>query len=191
MKKSLEQRIAEAVREEVSLAAYDPAWPAMFADEARSLRSKLPGPPVGRIEHFGSTAVPGLCAKPVIDILVEVASHEQAKETIAPALEAEGYEYFWRPMFEGSDVFYAWFIKRGPGGKRTHHIHMVESDSELWDRLRFRDYLREFPAERERYERLKRELAARHPGDRVAYTEAKTGFVVAVTEKAKRYYDAA
>lgn len=185
MKKSLEQRIEEAVREEVSVVPYDPEWPKLFEEEAASLRRKLPPSVVRRVEHFGSTAVPGLAAKPVIDVLVQVSSLEETKERVAPRLVAEGYDYFWR-----TDVSppYAWFIKRDAAGKRTHHIHMVEAGSELWERLYFRDYLREFPEEAERYAELKRSLAERHPHDRVAYTEGKAEYIVAVTERAKRRY---
>ena len=185
MKKSLEQRIEEAIREEISIVPYNPMWPILFEREAAFLQSKLPGSLVSRIEHFGSTAIPGLAAKPVIDILVQVGSLEETKKVIAPLLESEGYDYFWRTDTPSP---YAWFIKRDSEGKRTHHIHMVEADSELWDRLYFRDYLKEFPDEAKRYEELKLFLAEEYPNDRIPYTEGKTEFVVRLTEKAKRYY---
>ena len=91
MKKTLQQRIEEAVREEIAIVAYDPAWPGQFAEEEAFLRSRLPGGMIARIEHFGSTAVPGLAAKPVIDMLAEVRSLDEAKDCIVPLLEAEGY----------------------------------------------------------------------------------------------------
>jgi GrpB-like predicted nucleotidyltransferase (UPF0157 family) len=185
LKKSLEQRIEEAIREEISIVPYNPVWPILFESEAIFLESKLPGSLVNRIEHFGSTAVPGLAAKPVIDILVQVGSLEETKKLIVPLLESEGYDYFWRTDTPSP---YAWFIKRDSGGKRTHHIHMVEADSKLWDRLYFRDYLKEFPDEAKRYEALKLSLADEYPSDRIAYTEGKTEFVVAITERAKQYY---
>ena len=185
MKKSLEQRIEEAIREEISIVPYNPVWSILFEREAAFLQSKLPGSLVSRIEHFGSTAIPGLAAKPVIDILVQVGSLEETKKVIAPLLASEGYDYFWRTDTPSP---YAWFIKRDSEGKRTHHLHMVEADSELWDRLYFRDYLKEFPDEAKRYEELKLSLAEEYPNDRIAYTEGKTEFVVRLTEKAKRYY---
>jgi len=146
MDDKLKERVRQLVDEEISIVPYNPQWPQVFEDEAVFLRKKLPRSLIRRIEHFGSTAVPGLFAKPIIDIMVEVASLEETKEHIVPILETEGYEYFWRPAF-GDDVppYYAWFIKRNFKGERTHHIHMVEADSELWDRLYFRDYLRQFP----------------------------------------------
>ncbi len=183
---TLEERIRRAVREDVALADYDPSWPERFRREAAHLRACLPPELIGRIEHFGSTAVPGLAAKPVIDILVEVTSLDETRRRIAPVLEAQGYDYFWRPaMFVGPPC-YAWFIKRDAAGVRTHHIHMVESHFEHWDRLRFRDHLIAHPEVADAYGALKRRLAAEHPADRVAYTKGKTAFVVRVTEEAKR-----
>ena len=141
-----EENIAPVVNEEVGVVAYDPRWPAMFERERRHLQSCLHAELVKRIEHFGSTAVPGLPAKPIVDILVEVRSLDETKQRIAPILEEQGYDYLWRPSF-GDDTppFYAWFIKRDRQGKRSHHIHMIEDHFDHWDRLLFRDYLIEFP----------------------------------------------
>ena len=105
-----------------------------------------------------------------------------------PVLEDAGYDYFWRPEFDGPP-FYAWFIKRSAERARTHHIHMVEASSKLWERLYFRDYLREFPDEAAKYAKLKISLAEKYPNDRIAYTKGKTEFVVSVTEKARKYYN--
>ena len=189
MKDKLKKRIEELVKEEISIVTYDLSWPKMFEDEAAFLHKKLPQHLLKRIEHFGSTAVPDLSAKPIIDILVEVSSLEETKKQIVPILEAEGYEYFWRPAFgDDGPPYYAWFIKRNSEGKRTHNIHMVEADSELWDRLYFRDYLRQFPAQAKHYDELKRKLSGQHPNDRVNYTEEKSGFIMSVTKKAKEFY---
>jgi GrpB-like predicted nucleotidyltransferase (UPF0157 family) len=189
MDEKLEKRIEELVREKITIVPYDPAWSKMFEDEAAFLRRKLPQNLVKRFEHFGSTAIPGLSAKPIIDILVEVMSLDETKKQIVPILEAEGYGYFWRPAFgNNGPPYYAWFIKRDSKGKRTHHIHMVEADSELWDRLYFRDYLRQFPAEAKQYDELKRKLSEQYPNDRVKYTEEKSGFILSVTKKASEYY---
>lgn len=187
LKKSLEQRIEEAIREEISIIPYDPEWPILFKKESESLRHNLPASLITRIEHFGSTAIPGLAAKPIVDVLVEVDSLEETQKQIVPLLESEGYEYFWRT---DSQPPYAWFIKRNAEGKRTHHIHMVEADSKLWERLYFRDYLKKFPAEAKRYGELKQSLSEKYPNDRVGYTEGKTEYVLSVTERARQYYDA-
>ena len=185
----LKKRIKELICEEIAVVPYDPAFPGMFEDEAAFLWKKLPHNIIKRIEHFGSTAVTGLSAKPIIDILVEVSSLEETKKQVVPVLEGEGYEYFWRPAFgNAGPPYYAWFIKRNAEGKRTHHIHMVEADSELWDRLYFRDYLRKFPAEAKRYDELKRKLSEQYPNDRVKYTKEKSEFILSVTKKAIEYF---
>jgi len=188
---TLEERIQRVVREEVAIAPYDQAWAEAFRSEKEHLLACLPRDLVRRVEHFGSTAVPGLAAKPIVDVLVEVTDLEAAKARIAPVLQAQGYDYFWRPT-HGDDgpPFYAWFIKRDPqSGTRTHHIHMVErSFTEHWDRLLFRDYLIEHPEVAREYEALKRRLASESPRDRVAYTRAKSEFIARVTEGAKRHY---
>jgi len=182
--------VSRAVREHVAVVPYDPRWPLMFREERAHLLSCLPKALIKRIEHFGSTAVPGLAAKPIVDMLVEVSSLKEAKKVIPPILEARGYDYFWRPTW-GDDTppFYAWFIKRDSQGRRTHHIHMVEAHFEHWDRLLFRDYLIENPRAAREYSMLKLRLSKTHKSDRVAYTKAKTDFIVKVTEIAREYYE--
>jgi GrpB-like predicted nucleotidyltransferase (UPF0157 family) len=187
--KNLHERVKKAVHETVVLSPYDPAWPRMFEREKKRLCKCLPKDLVMRIEHIGSTAVPNLPAKPVIDILVEVTCLEETKKRIVPLLNAQKYDYFWRPT-SGDDVppFYAWFIKRDAKGDRTHHIHMVEKNFECWDRLLFRDYLIEFPEVAKEYKNLKLSLAHDYPHDRVAYANGKKEFIDSVTLKAKEYY---
>jgi GrpB-like predicted nucleotidyltransferase (UPF0157 family) len=186
---TLQEKIARVVKEEVAVVPYDPRWPELFEEEKRHLLCCLPAELVRRIEHFGSTAVPGLASKPIVDTLVEVTGLEDTRQRIVPILEAQGYEYFWRPS-SGDDVppFYAWFIKRDANGKRTHHIHMVEAHFEHWDRLLFRDYLIEHPQIARQYGHLKQSLANAHQDDRVAYARAKTAFILQVTEAARKYY---
>jgi len=186
---TLEEKIARVVKEDVAVVPYDPLWPQLFEKERRHLLSCLPADMIQRIEHFGSTAVPGLSAKPIVDILVEVSSLDETRQRIVPILEGQGYDYFWRPSF-GDDTppFYAWFIKRDKIGNRTHHIHMVEAEFEQWERLLFRDYLIEHPEVSREYGNLKKRLSCVHHSDRISYTQAKSNFVVEVTEKAKEYY---
>jgi GrpB-like predicted nucleotidyltransferase (UPF0157 family) len=182
-----EERVRRLVAEEIEVVPYDPRWPDWFAREKAHLLACLPAGLIRRVEHFGSTAVPGLAAKPVVDMLVEVTSLEETRARIVPILEAQGYEYLWRPT-RGDDgpPFYAWFIRRDPRtGARTHHIHMVEASfTEHWDRLRFRDHLIANPAAAREYEELKLRAAAAHPRDRAAYTEAKTEFILRLTRQA-------
>lgn len=189
---TLEEKIARAVKEDIAVVPYDSRWPEMFEHERLHLLSCLPNDLLRRIEHFGSTAVPGLSAKPIVDILVEVASLDETKRRIVPILEAQGYDYFWRPSWgDHTPPFYAWFIKRDKNGNRTHHIHMVEFHFEHWDRLLFRDYLIEHPAVAREYGHLKMSLSVTHQNDRAAYTQAKSDFVRRVTARAKHYYEKA
>jgi GrpB-like predicted nucleotidyltransferase (UPF0157 family) len=188
-RESLEQKIARVLRDRVAIVAYDPAWPRRFEQERDRLRACLPADLVRRIEHFGSTSVPGMQAKPIVDLLVEVTDLEETRRRIAPLLEGQGYDYFWRPT-KGDDgpPFYAWFIKRDATGARTHHVHMVEAHFEHWDALYFRDYLIEMPAVAREYAALKLRLAERHGSDRTAYHEGKSEFVLATTARAKQHY---
>jgi GrpB-like predicted nucleotidyltransferase (UPF0157 family) len=186
-----EQRIQRLVQEEVAIVPYDPVWPERFRLEKEHLLSCLPNDLIVRIEHYGSTSVPGLAGKPIVDMLVEVPDLGETRLRIAPVLESQGYDYIWRPT-RGDDVppFYAWFIKRDPQtGARTHHIHMVEASFSVhWEMLLFRDYLVEHSDVAKEYASLKADLATRWRKDRVAYTEGKTQFVARVTERAKQYY---
>lgn len=182
------EHVARALRERVAISDYDPQWPLLFEAEKHHLQQILPAGSVGRIEHFGSTAVPGLAAKPIVDMLVEVRSLLDVRDTLAAILEAQGYEYFWRPGAPGgNDIAYAWFIKRGANGRRTHHIHMLSPNSPDWSRLTFRDYLRAHPDAAQAYAALKRRIAAEHPDDRIAYARAKTEFIERVTEQALEF----
>jgi len=187
MNRSLEQRIADAVREAVTISLSNPLWPSLFEGEMHNLQKILPNDIVLRYEHFGSTAVPGLAAKPIIDMLIEVSSLTLVQERIVPILELSGYEYFWR-----TDVSppYAWFIKRDEAGQRTHHLHMVEGSSDLWERLLFRDYLRDHVSEAQRYAELKLSLAKKYPHDRIGYTQGKTKYITSVMQKARDFYAA-
>jgi len=186
---SLEEHIKRVVQEEIFLVPYNPDWPDMFEEEKKHLFACLPHKIIKRIEHFGSTAIPRLSAKPIIDILVEVTSLEETKKVIVPILTTQGYDYFWRPTLGDDGLpFYAWFIKRDAYGKRTHHIHMVESEFEHWDRLSFRDYLIQYPNLANEYQQLKLHLVEIYQNDRAAYTIAKTKFIVETTLSAKEYY---
>jgi GrpB-like predicted nucleotidyltransferase (UPF0157 family) len=182
---AFQELVARVLREHVEIAPYDPSWPERFREEQEHLRGCLPAELLGRIEHFGSTAVPGLAAKPIIDVLVEVTDLEAARERIVPILEAQGYDYFWRPTGSPGDgwPWYAWLIKRNVAGERTHHLHMVEPDFPHWGRLAFRDHLIAHPEIAWDYERLKIQLAAAHPDDREAYTMGKSQFIADIVQR--------
>jgi GrpB-like predicted nucleotidyltransferase (UPF0157 family) len=167
-----------SAEEEIRIATYDAAWPSRFEAERALLAPILAPWLAGPIEHIGSTAVPGLAAKPVIDIMAAVASLDASRDAIH-SLEALSYQYF---PYKPESMH--WFCKPGPA-LRTHHLHLVPFGSDLWrERLAFRDRLREDAALRGEYEALKRELAGLHRKDREAYTDAKAAFVARVTTMA-------
>ena len=168
--------------DEVEIVDYDPRWPLLFDEEAKRLRAVLDPSVIVGLEHFGSTAIPGLSAKPIIDILIAVRSLAAAKATFVEALRKLDYVY-WADNPETDRMF---FVKGMPpfGSKRSHHVHVTELHGEMWQRLAFRDYLRAHPDEAEAYERLKRRLAAEHQTDRQAYTDAKSAYVDSAMQKA-------
>ena len=149
----------------------DPAWPSAFASEAARLHAAL-GALAVRIEHVGSTSVPGLAAKPIIDIQVSVPSIEPPEPYRRP-LGALGHLFV--PDPESPDYH---FFGKPAQRPRTHHLHVCEAGSlhEL-RHLAVRDFLRAHPTEAEAYGAVKRSAAARHPGDRIAYMAAKRPFV--------------
>jgi len=151
---------------------YDPRWPAEFEAEAARLRAAL-GALALRIDHHGSTAVPGLAAKPVIDIQISVSSL-RSLDPYTDRMKPLGYVHVPHP-----DDAFCPFLHRPAAWPHTHHVHLVEAGG-LEERrtLAFRDYLREHADEARAYESLKRGLAARFPSDRADdYASAKTGFV--------------
>lgn len=159
----------------VEIVDHDPNWPSLFEEERRVLQQVLSPWLDGGIHHVGSTAVEGLAAKPVIDIMAGVADLDAAREAV-PALEGVGYLFWeWDPH-----PWRLWFLKPEPA-HRTHHLHLVQPDHpEFQAKLAFRNRLRKDAAVRDRYEHLKRQLASRHPQDRDAYTDGKTEFVLSV-----------
>lgn len=156
----------------VVVAPHDPAWAAEFQAERARLMAALGALP-GRIEHVGSTSVPELPAKPILDLLGGRPA-SSAPEPYVAALERAGYVHRGEYGIPGRD----YFVRDDASGRRTHHLHLVEEDGPLWRRhLAFRDYLRAHPARAAEYAALKRDLAARHADERAAYTSAKTAFI--------------
>jgi len=159
----------------VLLVPADPSWPAAFAAEAERLRAAAADLPVA-VEHVGSTAVPRLVAKPVVDILVGVPSLADA-DALVPRLQALGYEYV--PAFE----------KQIPDRRylrtRKTHVHVVRKGGALWyEYLAFRDWLRAHPEDARRYAVLKQQLATRYRHDRDSYTAGKAPFVAEILRRA-------
>jgi GrpB-like predicted nucleotidyltransferase (UPF0157 family) len=171
---SLHDRFDPAVR----IVEYDPAWPARAAEELRRLEQAL-GPAAVRLEHVGSTAVPGLAAKPILDLQLSVAAIEP-RAPYAEPLERLGYLFV--PAPESPDCH---FFAKPPERPRTYHLHVGEAGSRHERRhLAVRDFLRAHDDEAARYAALKRDVAARHPQDRLAYIAGKDSYVAALEARA-------
>jgi HAD superfamily hydrolase (TIGR01549 family) len=167
-------QLARGGDEPIRLVPYDPAWPARFEQERVALAEAIGEWIVGGIHHVGSTAVPGLDAKPIIDILAGVRDPEESRACFEP-LEQLGYMY---APYLPEEMH--WFCKPHPS-RRTHHLHLVPVGSKRYrDELAFRDRLRGDPGIAAEYASLKRDLADRFGNDREAYTDAKIAFVQAV-----------
>jgi GrpB-like predicted nucleotidyltransferase (UPF0157 family) len=169
----------------IVISPYDPAWPERFSVEALLVREAL-GEWAVRIDHVGSTSVPGLDAKPVIDIQISVPSLEPLARTTDPLARA-GYTYI-RDPDEAFDRVYP-FFRKPAHWPSSHHIHACRAGSEEERRhLAFRDYLRDHSEAAAEYLELKRRLATLHvgttPESRESYAMAKSDFVAAVTERA-------
>lgn len=157
----------------ISIAEYSEAWPQLFQREQAELRAAL-GNAAAAIEHIGSTSVKGLAAKPMIDIMVGLADFALA-EAMVPKIVALGYDYIAR---YNAIMPFRRFLVREAGELRTHQIHMVEINSEFWNRhILFRDYLRANPSLMQEYAALKRQLAERDWADVNDYADAKTEFI--------------
>jgi GrpB-like predicted nucleotidyltransferase (UPF0157 family) len=156
----------------VEIVDYDPKWVESFAVQQVRLTALLSSWLAGAVEHIGSTAVPGLRAKPVVDVLAPVRSLADARRAL-PLLERDGWLH-WAQDPNGQVRM--WFLRPRPE-ERTHHLHVIEDPGRVSSILAFRNALRSDPRLRQDYELLKTRLAQEHRTDREAYTEAKTEFV--------------
>lgn len=158
----------------VALSDSDPEWTALYQEEAARLLPAI-GPLIVDIQHFGSTSISGIKAKPVIDILVGLRRFDDGPFLVGP-LESLGYDYVGPDMVPNDHLF-------GKGVVRTHLLHAVEHSGYHWRRdLRFRDRLRADPSLAAAYEQLKVDLAARFPDSRAEYTAAKATFIDAIAD---------
>jgi len=157
---------------------YSAAWPRLFKEEAERISASL-NELQKTMEHIGSTAVPGLRAKPVIDIMIGVSSLEQA-DSCVPLIEGTGYLY--RPEHEDSMPERRYFERSG--SEIDYHVHMVVFESKFWkEHIFFRDYLRENPEAAEQYADLKEELAEKFRDNREAYTNGKAEFIQGILRR--------
>jgi GrpB-like predicted nucleotidyltransferase (UPF0157 family) len=165
------------MKEPITIADYDPAWTERF-EILRSRIGAVLGPLVAEIGHVGSTAIPGLAAKPIIDIDVLLCSEGDLQFAIE-RLATIGYDHQGNLGIPGREAF------RAPTSEFPHHLYVCSSGSREYDRhITFRDHLRSHPEDARAYEHLKRSLAERFGSDRDAYTLAKTDFIEAILRRA-------
>lgn len=158
-------------RTDVRLSEYDSEWEQIFQTERARLAEVL-GERAAAIEHIGSTSVPGLKAKPILDIAVGLWTMEDAASLVRP-LEELGYVY--RPKSGTPERL---FFAKGPEECRTHYLHCEVYGSASWrGQLLFRDRLIQNPQLRQAYQALKEQLAAQYPDDRQRYTQGKESFI--------------
>jgi GrpB-like predicted nucleotidyltransferase (UPF0157 family) len=161
---------------------YDPAWPSLFEEERTRILNAL-GPNAITVEHVGSTAVPGLAAKPIIDLLVGVRSLNDVRLAGVQQMQALGYTYL--PEYE------EWLpeellFRKGPPGPWTHHAHVMEASNPRREEYTLlREYLREHPAVADEHANLKRRLAVASGDDIAGYRNAKRAFVSSVLESVR------
>lgn len=164
----------------VILTEYDPRWPERYEREKDRIFHTL-GARVVAVEHIGSTAVPGLGAKPIIDIMIAVRSLAKDLPFCIEPLRRLGYEYVPRPDFTDSV-----FFSHGAWGPSTRHLHLTEYGSAFWnEKLLFRDFLRLHAETAAEYFALKCSLAMRHAANRTAYTDAKGSYIHSVVNRAR------
>ncbi|WP_309120677.1 GrpB family protein [Paenibacillus sp.] len=163
----------------VAVVPYNTVWPAAFEAERERLLAML-APNVSRIEHVGSTSVPGQAAKPILDLFA-AARPLLSEAEYAERLREAGYAYQKTGMV-GRHLFY----REAGTGARTHHLHLLPEEG-FYERneILLRDYLRAHPAEVEAYGALKRELAKRYAADPDGYTRAKTSFIQRIVDAAR------
>lgn len=169
----------------VNIVAYDPEWVTKANVEIHQLRAVFPPEKIIDIQHIGSTAIPGMMAKPVIDIQIVVRSLEEMKVIAIPILQKLGYEY-WE---ENPDPERMFFVKGMPpfGEKRTHHVHIMEQASKQWsEKIKFRDYLIAHPEIAQEYQQLKAKLVEQYRYARDTYTSMKRKFIDEIVKLAQQ-----
>jgi GrpB-like predicted nucleotidyltransferase (UPF0157 family) len=166
----------------VEVVPHDPRWRNAFEAESRQIAAAL-GENVVAIHHIGSTSIPGIHAKPIIDVLVEAGNIDQVDGRSA-AMEALGYEALGEYGIPGR----RYFRKNDPDGTRTHHVHVFQAGSgEVERHVAFRDYMIAHPADARRYSELKRQLAEEYPDSADAYMDGKDGFIQEMDRRAAQW----
>jgi GrpB-like predicted nucleotidyltransferase (UPF0157 family) len=160
-------------RDPITILPYDPSWPDAFEQQRARLEPALLPWLTGPVEHIGSTAVPGLAAKPIIDMMARIDSYDA--DGIEPTMTALGWVHAPEP---GDAEARKWSFCCPDAAWRTHHLHIYENSADVWPRLlAFRDHLRTHPEAAAEYAELKRSLAAADAHDRPRYRAGKAPFI--------------
>ena len=173
-----EGSMADHADQPIELTAYDPAWEASFAEQQVRLTAILKPWLAGEVEHIGSTSVPGLRSKPIVDLLAPVHSLDECRNAIS-ILETDAW-VFWPD--DPNRHYRLWFLRPNPAA-RTHHLQIIQhGDPNILTLIAFRDALRSDPKVREAYSYLKEDLANKYRDDRDAYSNAKSEFVQSILQ---------
>jgi GrpB-like predicted nucleotidyltransferase (UPF0157 family) len=167
----------------IEISEYDTNWPIVYEAERVRIENNITSTLFSRIEHFGSTSVPGLSSKNTIDILMAVEFEDGQNHELIEQMKVIGYDFNWQN--DGANphmVFVKGYDPERPK-QQTYHIHAAPEDHILWNRIHFRNYLIAHPEVAKAYEDLKRSLADKYKHERVEYRIAKTEFINEVTKK--------
>jgi GrpB-like predicted nucleotidyltransferase (UPF0157 family) len=163
----------------VDLFDHDPQWKNIFEEERQRITSFTSSKGIFKIEHFGSSSVPHIKAKPYIDMLIEISRESLFDENLIAKFEDSGYTYFKVPQRDDIDAYMSFGKGYNLNGKKEQifHIHMCPAENVMWSQIKFRDYLIANPAKAKQYESLKVELATQFRNDRGAYLLGKADFI--------------
>lgn len=169
----------------VELVDHNPEWSRLFDEEKQLIQNTVDQRLLKRIEHFGSSSIPGIKAKPYIDIIIEIEKEMLFNEDLIERFKTIEFQYFKVPERDGIDAYMSFGKGYYNDGTKAQifHIHMCPADNFMWSQLGFRDYLIAHPEHAKAYEALKLELASKYRNDRGAYVLGKTEFIKSTLKK--------
>ena len=167
-------------KDNVELSKYHPGWKKAFEETKKAIQKELGNKVLG-VEHIGSTAIPGMSAKPILDLMVAVNSIDNYEEYVTP-LNKLGYEFRRDNRIRQDHILFS----KGPANFRTQYLKLTQKSSQFWkESILFRDYTINHPDIAKEYQELKEKLQASHSSNREAYTEAKAGFIQRILKLAQ------
>ncbi|WP_316851666.1 GrpB family protein [Pedobacter agri] len=167
----------------IEISEYDTNWPIIYKAERDRIVKNINPNFFSRIEHFGSTSVPGLSSKNTIDILLAVKFDDTKNQEFIEQMKNIGYDFNWQNEDENPHMVFLKGYDPEKPKQQTYHIHAAPQDHILWNRIHFRNYLITHPEIAKAYEDLKKSLADKYKRERVKYRIAKTDFITEITKK--------